>query len=209
MVNNIVDRRICNEYLIQVKYIKNFDSDYYNYVSNRDRIYEFLEKRNDVVKKSIISNLKEVRNYQYYLEKYPDRVSNGVIYLDDCVMLNPSVDDYINDSLESDGFDINNEGVIYLAKLICILYHERKLYYDCCDDPFNYWNLDNFSNIHYEMLGGNRNKVIHSIISSFVKNDLTGDLAISDYVYSFVDNMGYYSADKKNSKRKRYSKMYN
>lgn len=92
--------------------------------------------------------------------------------------------------LENDGFNIKDEGTQYLASIIAIYFHERKLYERCKDREAykGYWDLSDLSNKHYGMLGHNPERVIQEIYKAIGKNDIE-DGPIDEMIYEITDNM--------------------
>ena len=107
--------------------------------------------------------------------------------------------------LEEDGFNLNEQGTQYLASLITIFYHERKMYRRKDIEDKSYWNLDNWSNEHFGMLGNEKERVVNAILSSIGKNEIESG-PIDDLVYDIADSMIYrYNRD--DERRERYTKL--
>lgn len=109
------------------------------------------------------------------------------------------------DYLENDGFNIEDQGTQYLASLITLLYHERKLYRrkDIKDKAY-YWNLNDWNNEHFGMLGNTKENVINAILSSIGTNDMENG-PIDELVYEMADSIIYrYNRDER---RVRYEKL--
>lgn len=107
--------------------------------------------------------------------------------------------------LEEDGFNLNEQGTQYLASLITIFYHERKMYRRKDIEDKSYWNLDNWSNEHFGMLGNEKERVVNAILSSIGKNEIESG-PIDDLVYDIADSMIHrYNRD--DVRRERYTKL--
>ena len=107
--------------------------------------------------------------------------------------------------LEEDGFNLNEQGTQYLASLITIFYHERKMYRRKDIEDKSYWNLDDWSNEHYGMLGNEKERVVNAILSSIGKNEIESGPS-DDLVYDIADSMIHrYNRD--DERRERYTKL--
>lgn len=107
--------------------------------------------------------------------------------------------------LEEDGFNLNEQGTQYLASLITIFYHERKMYRRKDIEDKSYWNLDDWFNEHYGMLGNEKERVVNAILSSIGKNEIESG-PIDDLVYDIADSMIHrYNRD--DERRERYTKL--
>jgi hypothetical protein len=98
--------------------------------------------------------------------------------------------------LEGDGFDIEEEGTMCLARLIEMLYHERELLqkYHARESYKGYWDLNDKSNSHYYRVGnGDSERIISEIRRSIWHsscednrvdlNELAYDLADKEIAY--------------------------
>lgn len=118
---------------------------------------------------------------------------------------NISIRKEVLEVLEEDGFNLNEQGTQYLASLITIFYHERKMYRRKDIEDKSYWNLDNWSNEHYGMLGNEKERVVNAILSSIGKNEIESG-PIDDLVYDIADSMIHrYNRD--DERRERYTKL--
>lgn len=118
---------------------------------------------------------------------------------------NISIRKEVLEVLEEDGFNLNEQGTQYLASLITIFYHERKMYRRKDIEDKSYWNLDDWSNEHYGMLGNEKESVVNAILSSIGKNEIESG-PIDDLVYDIADSMIYrYNRD--DERRERYTKL--
>lgn len=109
------------------------------------------------------------------------------------------------ENLENDGFNIEDLGTQYLASLITLLYHERKLYRrKNIKGKAKYWNLADWNNEHFGMLGSTKENVINAILNSISTNTIEGG-PIDELVYEIADNTIYhYNRDER---RVRYEKL--
>lgn len=167
----------------------------------------FYVLRNKYVMKSIGNMIEKEKAYQ----EYKTKCKSGILNAEKSIS-NPNILTMIEDMLESDAFDLTNSGTQYLKCLIEILYHERELYYaDVSKEQekikVDYFNLADFSNVHYKMLGVPKEKAITDMILTIYNNEYECGYSISDVVYRFTDNLIYCNSnDRKNVKRKRFSK---
>lgn len=109
---------------------------------------------------------------------------------------------------KSDGFDENDLGTQYLASLMAILYHERRLYYaDYNYDFRSYYDLSDENNKHFSMFGVDKDTFIDEINKSIEKNPYD-DGPLNELVYDVVDYFIYtYGLDRDNKYKKRYGLM--
>lgn len=115
---------------------------------------------------------------------------------------NPNIRDRILDDLSYNGYNINDKGVQYLASLIMLYIHERKLFR--LDEENNYWDLDLENNKHYSMLGENPDKLRKAIEKS-IQNNEEEYSKLSQIVYETADHYGYFGLDRIDPKRKSYT----
>ena len=108
--------------------------------------------------------------------------------------------------LEGDGFDIEEPGSKYIARLIEALYHERELLekYGKRDSYKGYWDLKDINNPHYEGLGDAKEiqkEMRESIIHSPYEDN---DADINELIYDLADleikHYDYYRSDKPDHK---------
>lgn len=119
---------------------------------------------------------------------------------------NPPLRKSILNSLEWDGFDLEEQGTQYLASLITIFFHERKLYRRKDIEDKSYWDISDYNNEHYRMLGTSKENVINAILYSIFKNE-TEFGSIEEIVYELADEYGYYGRDRDDRKRVPYTKL--
>lgn len=158
---------------------------------------KFCMLRKEVIRESCMEIKKQITEREMHLNKFPN---------DKCIVRNPSVRILVLDYLKSFGYDLNDKGTEYLATLITIFFHERKLYQQKNIDDKSYWNLKDFSNEHYQMLGDNPDNVIKQISNSINKNEYE-DGSIAEVVYTLADIVGVYGKDRKDKERVPYSRM--
>lgn len=107
------------------------------------------------------------------------------------------------DSLERADYEMDHVGTKLLAKLVTILYHERKMYRRCDVDK-RYWNLSDWGNEHYKMLGADYLMATRCINDAINHSDDNGS-SIAEVAYEMADYYAYlYNNDER---RERYTKM--
>lgn len=157
---------------------------------------------------------RRIETYQGLVNKYPEYVTDDG-KIDDGfgnIIYNPDIATRIEEMLKDNGFNFLDVGTQYLKRLIEIIYHERELYYaDVSKEQekikVDYFNLNDFSNVHYKMLGVPKEKAITDMILTIYNNKYECGYSISDIVYECADKLMYYnSTDRENIKRKRFSK---
>lgn len=158
---------------------------------------EFCMLRKEFIRKSCMEVRKQIAESEMHLIRFPN---------DKQIVRNPRVRIMVLDYLKSFGYDLNDSGTKYLATLITIFFHERKLYQQKYIEDKDYWNLKDFSNEHYKMLGDNPENVIELISSSINKNEYE-DGSIAEVVYTLADIVGVYGKDCKVKERVPYSRM--
>lgn len=93
----------------------------------------------------------------------------------------------LNHISQSDGFDENDLGTQYLASLMAVLFHERRMYYlDYKDRGTEYYDLSNEDNEHFGMFGVSKDKFLSEINKSIEKNDFE-EGPLDELVYDVVD----------------------
>lgn len=92
--------------------------------------------------------------------------------------------------LKEEGFNIEESGTRYLASLIALLFHERKLYQRLHDRQSyqNYWNLNDEKNEHYHMLGDNSRQVIKAMKESLKTSKRDSEM-ISSLIFRITDEI--------------------
>ena len=118
--------------------------------------------------------------------------------------IEPNIRETFLENLEWIGFDRDNAGTKHLATIATILFHERKLYSRSDITDKSYFDLSDFNNEHYGMLGLPKEKVIYDILNTNKDFSCPYDLLI----YDMVDKLGYYGFDVNDEKRKAYSDIY-
>ena len=101
--------------------------------------------------------------------------------------------------------DLEEKGTSYLDRLIRILYDELEFYNTYKGDNFDYWNLDDYSNIHYELLGVKSEEAIYEMIKSINDSPVTYGKKISEVVYDSVSDV--VKRDMKVKEKLSYKKM--
>lgn len=93
------------------------------------------------------------------------------------------------ESLEFAGYDKMDRGTQYLAALITIFYHEKDFYHGKDLPDKSYWNLEDWNNEHYGMMGVPKEKVIYDILTA---NSHNPDLScpFEETVYQIADSLG-------------------
>ncbi|MBQ6495048.1 MAG: hypothetical protein IJI49_03505 [Bacilli bacterium] len=181
-MNNEIN--IQNEEINKIKAKYNMDNSLYF-----SELKEFYRLRNERVLIARIKINDESKEYHKTLNSY-DKVYSEIIYERD---VNEDIYSVLMD------WDLNFEesGTYYLYKLIRLLYDEVELYNSIDEDKFEYWDLDDFSNIHYKFIKGKSDKVIYEIIKSINNCPSTYGKKISNLVYDAVDSvMNYRTFDK-------------
>ncbi len=162
-------------------------------LSQFEKLKDFYKERNDTVLKSRIDSSEEANIYK---EKRLNKIPN---------IEERDIDDDIMEYLFINNFKPNEKGTEYLKELIETLYHERYLYDKTTNDEFNYWDLDNYTNIHYKYVGSPRELVISEIIKTIVNSrPSTVRIDISRIVYNGVNSICEYN--EKNKETKKYQK---
>ena len=143
-------------------------------VSEKSRIYRaYLERVKDMESRYSVEELATNYNYQRY---------TSTLYH----LPNPSIRECALDCLEWIGYQKEDKGTQYLATLITIFYHEKKLYHRKDFPDKSYWNLDDWNNEHYGMMGAPKKRVIYDILEA---NSHNTDLScpFEETVYEIAD----------------------
>ena len=113
---------------------------------------------------------------------------------------------FLNHISESLGFDVNDLGTQYLASLMSVLYHERRLFYkNYRNNNTSYYDLSDENNKHFSMFGVDKDKFVEEINKSIDKNP-HDDGPLDELVYDVVDYFVYvYGMD--DQVKKRYGLM--
>ena len=91
--------------------------------------------------------------------------------------------------LDNDGFNIDNKGSQYIADLINLFYHERKLLEKYYKRPSyqGYWDLSDIKNPHYINIG-NGKFVISEMRNEIIKSPYEDDDAdLNELIYDLTD----------------------
>ena len=156
---------------------------------------EFYNERNKVVLSSRIEANKEKEIYNKKMSTPSDKIYSEIISERD---LDEDVDTY----LIRNNMQPCEKGARYLGELIKLLYHERELYNKIDNDEFNYFNLDDYSNIHYKYI----DKVPEIVISEIIKTIVNSSeeqirISINDIVYNGVNEIYNYKSENRHLKK--------
>ncbi len=179
---------------------------------------QFAEFRKEVVGASCKEVYKKTEEYnkvkswvQYMEGKYPkEDLSSRYDYREAKNYLyhvqRPSIRQRFLDDLEWTGFNKEDAGTKHIATIATIFFHERKLYQSKDIRDRSYWNLSDFDNEHYGMLGLPKEQVVCDILDVMSKND---DIHSSheELIYEMVDSLGVYGYDRDEEDSKPYSDM--
>ena len=138
-----------------------------------------------------------------------DIYRNAMLYLD--YTQNPSIRKRLLDDLEWAGFNKEDAGTKHIATLATIFFHERKLYgRKDINDIINksYWDLSNYNNEHYGMLGLPKEQVVADILKVINANNNI-DCSHEKIVYELADRLKSFDYKQGEEKRKPYSFMIN
>jgi len=115
---------------------------------------------------------------------------------------NIKIREFVLEILEDDGFKLENPGTQYLATLITLYYHERKMFRRGDIQDKSYWDLTINSNEHYNMLGNTSENAINLIDSAISENKRDSG-PLEEIVYDIADYTCYrYNID---DRRVRYA----
>lgn len=117
----------------------------------------------------------EERGYQRYIESLQSQES--------------SIIERALNGLEFAGYDKTDRGTQYLAALITIFYHEKDFYHGKDFRDKSYWNLEDWDNEHYGMMGVPKEREIYDILTA---NSHNPDLScpFEETVYQIADSLG-------------------
>lgn len=188
-----------NESRVQNEYIKNIKNKYMNTNSTYFcKLRCFYRDRNERVLLSRIKTKNEASELYRKLSTPSDKVYSEIIYERD-------VNSDISFILMQNELDLEEKGTSYLDRLIRILYDELEFYNTYKGDNFDYWNLDDYSNIHYELLGVKSEEAIYEMIKSINDSPVTYGKKISEVVYDSVSDV--VKRDMKVKEKLSYKKM--
>ena len=163
-----------------------------------DRLKNLYKRRNYLV---LISRIETESERLICLEKIkgdPTKLYSEIVW-------ERNIEYDINYYLESQNFTLKDKGTKYLSKLIETLYNERRLYNDMETDEFNYFDLDDFNNIHYQYFDEDKALVISEIKKAIVNSSPNSiSLSINNIVYNGVNEILDYKDE--NKKIKKYKK---
>lgn len=163
-----------------------------------DRLEEFYRNRNESVFASRVESKKESLELYKKLNTPREKVYSEIIYERD-------VNNDLSFLLMQHEFDFEEKGTSYLDRLVRILYDEIDFYNSNNDNTFDYWNLDDYSNIHYKLMGVKSEEAIYEIIKSINNSPVTYGASISEVAFDLVDKL--IKRDLKNKKESGYKKM--
>lgn len=165
-------------------------------IKGKNEKERFYILRRELVRNSCNEIKKKSEMYKNYIKKYPDN---------DYMVINPSIRTRALNILEDDGYLKEDKGTQYLASLITLLFHERKLYRRRDIEDNGYFDLSLKNNEHYSMLGDKPNKVREEIHKAMehAKDYYT---PIDELVYIITDNIMHLYKEDGSEKNNSYSK---
>ena len=148
---------------------------------------EYMEGKYPKEELSSRDDYREAKNYLYHVQK-------------------PSIRQRLLDDLEWTGFNKEDAGTKHIATIATLFFHERKLYQSKFITDKSYWDLSDFDNEHYKMLGLPKDQVISDILDVMSKND---DIHCSHetLIYEMADSFGIYGYNRDEEDSKPYSDM--
>ena len=153
-------------------------------MNNSTEQKNFYQLRERFVKNSCHEIKKEKEQYQRIKKENP-------IYSFSKSLKKKSIYDLALEELYWHGFSKEAKATKYLATLITIFYHERKLYDKKGKSHEEYWNLGSWDNKHYKMLGQNSEFLIKEITTA-LKNNKEEKRSLEEIIYDTADYFGYY-----------------
>lgn len=163
-------------------------------------IYNKVEEYNKI--KSWIETVEEKYPKEDLSSRYDYRKAKEYLYH----VQQPSIRQSFLYDLEWAGFNKEDAGTKHIATIATIFFHERKLYQSKDIWDRSYWNLSDFDNEHYGMLGLPKEQVVGDILDAMSKND---DIHCQheELIYGMVDRLGVYGYDRDDESCKPYSDM--
>ena len=161
-----------------------------------NQIKEFYILRSELVKNSCKETLKKSNEYQKYIEKHSE---------DKHILINPSIRQRVLEDLEADDFIMDEKGTQYLATLITMYYHERKLFRRKDIEAKGYFDLSLKNNAHYSMLGTTPIKAKEEMNKS-IEHSNAGFITIEELAYETADNYIHRLREPGDEKNVSYSK---
>ena len=163
-------------------------------------IYAKVKEYNKI--KSWVQTVEEKYDKEDLYSRYDYRKAKEYLYH----VQQPSIRQRFLDDLEWAGFNKEAAGTKHIATIATIFFHERKLYQSKDIKDRSYWNLSDFDNEHYGMLGLPKEQVVCDILDVMSKND---DIHSSheELIYGIVDTLGVYGYDRDDENCKPYSDM--
>ena len=176
-------KQINDEVTIHNKEISNLERKYKIKNSKYiNKLKSFYQTRNEMVCISRLRSQEEAKKYHKKLIKIEDDNFNEIIYERD-------IDEEIYLNLMRRNFELVEPGVIYLKKLIRIIYDEKEFQETVKTDEFGYWDLEDYNNIHYKFLSNYNKNYIYEIIKSISKNKKTKDMKITEIVNETIEEI--------------------
>ena len=141
----------------------------------------FYILRNEIVRNSCNEIRDKVSYYQRCIAAYPNSK----------MLFDPSVRNSILMDLENSGFRLNRVGTQYLATLITMYFHERKLFRRKDIEDNGYFDLSLKNNEHFSMLGTTPDKARKAMENSIRNAEYWNGASIAEVVYTLADNYMY------------------
>lgn len=162
----------------------------YKKAEEYNKVKSWVEYMEDKYPKEELSSrydYREAKNYLYHVQK-------------------PSIRQRLLDDLEWAGFNKEDAGTKHIATIATLFFHERKLYQSKFITDKSYWDLSDFDNEHYKMLGLPKEQVVCDILDVMSKNN---DIHCSHetLIYGMADKYGVYGYDRDEEDIKPYSDM--
>lgn len=163
-------------------------------------VYKKSEEYNKV--KSLVEYMEGKYPKEDLSSRYDYRVAKNYLYH----VQKPSIRQRLLDNLEWAGFNKEDAGTKHIATIATLFFHERKLYQSKFITDKSYWDLSDFDNEHYKMLGLPKEQVVCDILDVMSKND---DIHSSHetLIYEMADSLGVYGYDRDEADIKPYSDM--
>ena len=162
---------------------------------NNKKIEKYKKLRKEIIGNSCNELKYAKERYKKIIENNPN---NKFLYY------NPNLRDRILEDLSIYGYNPNDKGVQYLASLILIYIHERKLFRKQDIVPIEYWDLNKSNNEHFKMLG-NKPKEVKNEIDKCIKNNKKEYSSLAQIVYEIADYYGFFRLDRGDPEKKSYT----
>jgi len=112
---------------------------------------------------------------------------------------------FVLELLEDDGFKLDDLGTQYLATLITLYYHERRMFRRKDIEDKSYWDLSKESNEHYNMLGNTSENAIE-LMGSAISENKRDNGPLEEIVYDIADYTCY--IHNRDDRRVRYADVF-